>query len=274
MHEVNRGEEMVEDKKNLILVVAVVLVIIVACLIPSIYLREKLPEHVRIIRFDANYVNLWGFGDNIYLGLCVLGFPDSTPILYRMSPDGKLETLLTYGEAKSITENPNLAEIPAVLEAPDGTIFCTTHGAPVHILRKRPSDDVFTSVYRDKTMKTSYGMAVNCYGDIFATMRGPVVVGGPHRSIIRSQDGGDTWATVWSDNNDWLYGIEAVGTYVVAVGLNIIVNSANRGNSWATTAISGAGANVRAVKNLVGTKKFVAISNGTHYYISLNGGAT
>lgn len=242
-------------------------------------LREELPQTMRVIRIDANYINLWGLGDHIYLGCALVEFPDSTPMLLRMSPGGKLEILLTLGEVKTITGNATVSEIVAVLEAPDGTVFCTTHPYPVHILRKRPSDAAFSSVYNDPTMNTSYGMAINNYGDIFATMRGPAVIGGPHRSVLRSQDGGATWTTVWTDANDWLFGIEAFGGHVVAGGDNIIVNSVNRGTTWATTATPGIG--FRAVKALEGllsgavfADKWVALSSDYYgtYYVSLNGG--
>jgi len=240
-------------------------------------LREELPQTIRVIRFDGDYVNLWGFGNNIYLALSLAPTrPDSTPMLYKMSPGGRLETLLTFGEAKNVTGNPDLAEIVSVLEAPDGTIFCTTHPEPVRILRKRPQDARFTSVYSDPTMLTIYGMAVNPYGDIFATIRGSAAVGGPHRAILRSQDGGDTWVTVWSDNNDWLFGIEAVRNYVVAGGGNIIVNSLDRGDTWSTTNLTGTWRAIKYLQGNLGLGRgiFIALSHADYYAISLDGGAS
>lgn len=242
-------------------------------------LWSELPQTLRVIRIDSNYINLWGYSGRIYLG-CSLGtFPDSTPMLLRMSPGGELETLLTLGEVKTITGNPTVSEIVAVLEAPDGTVFCTTHPSPVHILRKRPNDVTFASVYNDATMNTSYGMAINHYGDIFATMRGPAAIGGPHRAILRSQNGGTTWVTVWNDPaNDWLFAIEAFGVDVVACGTNIIVNSTNRGTAWATTVIAF---DFRATKALEGilsaglnAVKWVVLATDYYgtYCVSLNGG--
>jgi len=234
-------------------------------------LREELATIIKTVRFSGNFVNLWGYGGNIYLALQAEGFSDETPILYRMRSSGELESLLTYGEAKSLTGNPNLTEIVATLEAPDGTVFCTTHPEPVHILRKKP-DEAWESVYSNAAMRTSYGMATNQHGDIFATLRGPAEIGGPHRAIIRSLDGGDNWSVVWSDNNDWLYSIEAKHTYVVAGGRNIIVRSADRGVSWSTFAATG---DVRAVKNIDLERWIAFVSAATGYfYISLNRGAS
>lgn len=237
---------------------------------------DALPQTTRVIRFDGDYVNLWGFGDNIYLALHLEEtHPDSTPIFYRMSPGGALETLLTRGGVNTICGYA-VGEIVAVLEATDGTVFCTSHSDPVHILRKRPSDDAFTSVYNDATMRTSYGMAIDDVGNIFATMRGAADIGGPHRSIIKSTDMGTTWATVWSDETtDWLFGIEAYGSYVVAGGEYIIVRSTNRGVDWATTVITK---RPRATKCFGGvplnTTKWAAFPAGAAYLISLDGGVT
>ena len=197
------------------------------------------PPRLQILDLDFSWGNLWGYGENVYLGLNVSGFSDSTPMLIRTSVQGELETLLTYGEVKALVPNPtNVSMLVAVLECPDGTLFTTTHPY-VSILRKKPGKN-WENVLNTKHA-TAYGMAVNPFGDIFFTARHPegfreqVVEG----AIYRSQDNGDTWSKVYSEAIDMIYGIACCQTSVNAGARNAILHSRDRGDTWQKYTLPG-----------------------------------
>ncbi len=238
-------------------------------------LREEIAPEIRTVRFSGSYVNVWGYGDHIYLGLnlrkagvpsipAIIGYPEITPILYLMNTNGKLQTLLTSNQI-NITAGTTVGEVVAVLEAPDGTIFCTTHPEPVTILKYMGG--TWSRVYRNTEYRTSYGIAVDVKGYLYATIRGP----NKGRAILRSIDRGDTWVSVWSDIEDWIFSIKCHGNTVVAGAQNLIVRSGNNGDAWTTSVIIGS---VRGIE-YAGYNVWLAFIQGTNtFYISIDDGVS
>jgi hypothetical protein len=235
---------------------------------------------LRVIDFDANYVNVWGYGENVYLGLSVADYPGSTPCLIRTDASGVLEVLLTVGEARALLPEAspggmpqNFAEIVAVLECPDGTLFVSTHW-PVSILRKKPGE-AWENVL-DTDFGTCYGMAVNYTGYLFFTARHAADRPSPgdpaRRSIYRSTDCGDTWNEVYTEETDWIFGIGCFYDTVIACGRDAIFLSTDRGTSFSKidTTIGSIKQPIWLSKN-----KIIACGDGTNYLLmSTDGGTT
>ena len=244
------------------------------------YIPVMSQSPVRVFDFDAEYVNVWVYGESIYLGLAnkYESQASSTPKLIRTTLQGNFETLLTYGEAIDILPasspggaSQHFTEVVAVLEAHDGTVFCSTH-YPSSILRKKPGED-WQSVL-DTDFKTIYGMSTNSRGEIFFTGRHDAdypTVGEPEkRSIYRSQDGGDTWSEVWTEEADWIYGIACHEDVVIVGAKNAILKSTNHGDSFNKITVSGDLRTPIRVGNL-----WVVVRQGSgQFFVSADEGST
>jgi len=239
------------------------------------------PSQVRLIDLDANYVNVWGYGENVYLGLVVGGFPDTTPCLIRTDVSGVLETLLTKAEVLALVPGASpggavqgFTEIVAVLEAPDGTLFCSTHH-PVSILRKRPGlawDDVL-----DTDFATAYGMGANWRGELFFTARR--AAGYPpgypaRRSVYRSTDGGTIWAEVYGEAADWIFGL-AFGPYdqMVVGARGGMLYSHDHGATFTPVAVAAGYATLRTPIPLRRSMFLIGSSQYRDIYMAVSVGA-
>lgn len=239
-------------------------------------LRAQLPTSIKTVRLRGIYANMWGYGENIYIGMSVFGaFPVNTPILYKMDAGGNLENLLTIAQVMAVTgeAQANVVEVVAVVEAPNGTIFCSTHDH-VHILRKRPNA-AWEDVYNAWTAiggTTIYGFTIDELGYIYAT-----VVSSPTntRSIIRSIDGGTTWTVQWTEVgvSPWIFGIDSYFQRTVAGARDLIIRSNDRMATQTTIAVTG---EIRNVHHIGGVKErwigFIAASQ--RFYESIDYGVT
>jgi len=238
-------------------------------------LKNILPTSIKTVRVKGIYSNMWGYGENIYLGMAVVGLPTSTPLLYKMDAGGNLETLLTRADVIALTGEPeaDIIEIVSVAEAPDGTIFCSTHDH-VHILRKR-SNAAWEDVYDAWTAiggTSSYGITIDEIGYVYITVvSSPTVT----RSIVRSIDGGTTWTVQWTEAavTQWIFGMDSYYNRTIAGARNLIIRSVNRMVAQATIVVVG---NVRNIHHLGGIKErwigFLEVSQ--LFYESIDAGVT
>jgi len=227
--------------------------------------------NIEVIGFKgATFVNCWGQGDKLFLGIAnAYGSSADDPSLVQMRLDGSYEVLLTRAEFQTLT-GLSSGEIVAIYEAVNGDIFASTHPTPVKILKKSIEGIWEVAYTPSPQMKTCYGITADDGGYLYFTAR---MNGTAKRAIYRSVDKGESWTEVWSEATDWIFGIEACKNTVVAGATNAIIRSGNRGDDWSKVVVSGI---VRNVKHIEGetwiafcgasTKIFMSIDDGVNWF--------
>jgi len=225
--------------------------------------------NIKVISFKgATFVNSWGQGDKLFLGIAnAYGSSADDPSLVQMKLDGSYEVLLTRTEFQTLTGLPS-GEIVAIYEAVNGDIFASTHPTPVKILKKPKEGNWEIAYTPSPQMKTCYGITADDGGYLYFTAR----INSPaKRAIYRSTDKGESWTEVWSETTDWIFGIEAHKNTVVAGAANAIIRSGNRGDVWSQIAVSGP---VRNVKHIEGETWIAFCGASTKIFMSINDGVS
>jgi len=223
----------------------------------------------KVISFEgATFVNCWGQGDKLFLGIAnAYNLSTDDPSLVAMRLDGSYEVLLTRTQFQAFT-GLSFGETVAIYEAVNGDIFASTHPTPVKILKK-PKDGNWEIAYSPSPqMKTCYGITADDGGYLYFTAR----TNSPaKRAIYRSTDKGESWTEVWSEATDWIFGIETHKNTVVAGASNAIIRSGNRGDDWSLAAVTGT---VRTVKHIEGETWIAFCGASAKIFMSIDDGVT
>ena len=104
-------------------------------------LKTSYPSDIRVTKLNAAFCNLWGYGDALFIGGAA-GSPYQAR-LYKATPQGTVIDL-TYNIPAL---HPEAVEIVAILQAPNGDIFASTHPDPIKIIKLSNGASTWTTVF-------------------------------------------------------------------------------------------------------------------------------
>ncbi len=198
-------------------------------------LKTSYLSDIKLAKLNAAACNLWGYGDALFVGGG--GGSPYQARLYRVTPQGVVEDL-TYNIPML---HPGAVEIVAVLQAPNGDVFASTHPDPIRIIRLPNDASAWTTVFQPSpTLKSCYSIIMDYGGYLYFSGRHST----PERSIYRSTNKGGTWTRVWTETEDWIFGMDSHKDTIIAGANGAIIRSPDRGATWAKIPVTGSVRNV------------------------------